>query len=257
MRRGGALLWWAVVAGGALAVGGQGVCGTGGVFDSGGGVCETCPSGSRCPGGSSEKVACAPGSYQPLRGREECLVCPLNGYCPDIGGTDFLLCPTGLSSSPGSSTCDVAHCRDAEEYWDGTACVAKTRCDYTREYHRELASGDRECVSLTPCDFSAISPSPKCVDGGGVEVVECDVLRQYAVRLPTKTSDWVCESWRPCTSSQYLFKGLVADSKNLIVKRQECRERAVCDPGTQFTLLDGSVTGDRNTVCGTITYCEV
>ena len=106
-------------------------------------VCEACPPHHDSPAGSPAYTAC-----KPLDGRAlvlmcisgyygtagDCTACPDNHYCP--GGAQAVPCPTGASSSVGSSlvtncTCGAGsylHIEEAESY-QNRSFITDLRCD--------------------------------------------------------------------------------------------------------------------------------
>ena len=128
-------------------------------------------------------------------------------------------------------------------------------CDFTTQYATFTPLGDRICNPLTVCNYATVTPTPNCVARIGVQLKKCNVLTQYVSKFPTETSNRECYTWAPCSSTQYIHQEIFADSKRFIVKPQVCRENNYCNGAQEYTLVDGTITGDRDSVCATITQC--
>lgn len=101
--------------------GAQGAAPTGGTYDVGsleyGG--DICPVGTYCPNGTDTPLACKAGSYNDLRGQEECFACP-GGYFCQANSTEYegSSCPTGyvklstkMMETNGGRGFDARSCR--------------------------------------------------------------------------------------------------------------------------------------------------
>jgi hypothetical protein len=83
------------------------VCEPGGYSSSDRNVaCAPCPAGRYSGSGQSECSACAPGSYQPARGRTSCVLADPGYYVSDMAAIAEAACPPGNSSGSGALGCD-------------------------------------------------------------------------------------------------------------------------------------------------------
>lgn len=74
-----------------------------GTYSDGGGVCEICPDGYRCPGGT-DRISCPPGSSQPEQGQEECAFCPAGKFQRNENAVSCETCPAGHFCPLGSTS---------------------------------------------------------------------------------------------------------------------------------------------------------
>lgn len=64
-----------------------------GHFQSSTGVCSLCPVGYECPNDDfDDKIACKPGSFQPMEGELQCLECPAYSYSSLAAQSQCQLC---------------------------------------------------------------------------------------------------------------------------------------------------------------------
>ncbi len=78
-------------------------CSPGYYSQRGANICRPCSPGSFAENmGSSQCQSCSPGTYSE-EGAISCEECSANFYCP--GGTDQILCPEGMISGAGASSC--------------------------------------------------------------------------------------------------------------------------------------------------------
>ncbi len=63
---------------------------------------NSCPVGYKCPAGSSDKIACDPGQYQPLPVKGNCEACPERYYCDTTAISMPKICPKGKYCPEGT-----------------------------------------------------------------------------------------------------------------------------------------------------------
>lgn len=238
------------------------LCTQGGQYEDPVGTCNACPAGHGCPvdvhitAATLPAYECPAGQYQELPSQVTCIVCPANTECPGTGRSDFTECPAGETTPPGSTSCSGCG-GDADYFFDGLACTKKTVCNPDTEYEDLFAipvlPGNRVCKPLTQCDTT--KKTELCTVGGNGKM--CDRLEEYIVAYHTATTDRVCISSEQCPADHYVFQEAVADGAGYLVKPQICRAYTTCDPGFQYTRVDGRATEDQDNVCSDVTICTV
>eukprot|EP00466_Bigelowiella_natans_P015235 jgi/Bigna1/85198/estExt_fgenesh1_pg.C_20409 len=137
-----------------------------------------CPTGSTCPPGSPAPVQCTAGTYQPARGKENCIPCPKGYYCVD-GPSLPIPCPL-YSYCPSNSSAPVL-CPNGTTNYNSTKLESAAQCV--------------ACNSTKYCQ-------------GGKQVGECSAGYFCLSRQGTPTPDtWDDQKGGPCKPGHYCPQG--------------------------------------------------
>lgn len=80
-------------------------------------------------------------------------------------------------------------------------------------------------------------------------------LQEYIIQYNTRYTDRVCWAWSPCASTDYVEQLPVDDGMGFLVQRQVCKKLSARKSPSQYLLVDGSVTRDRDNVWVDCTSC--
>jgi hypothetical protein len=222
--------------------------------------CSPCPPGYFCAAGTAAMQACSPGTFQPLAQKETCLDCPKDTECPSPGMDEYLDCPEGHTSPAGSASCSSS-CDYASFYArDPGGCIPRTRlCNFDAEYQVwDAANFTREydCRPLTRCDTQRFEDAVSPILGSPPGVEKFRPLREYIATYHTRFSDRSCWAWAPCGEDDYALQLPVDDGQGFLLRPLACRPLSGPAPGrTQYKLVDGSSTRDRDNVWVDCTRC--
>lgn len=82
-------------------------------------------------------------------------------------------------------------------------------------------------------------------------------LQEYILLQNTRYSDRVCWAWKPCCSDCYVAQLPVDDGTGFLTVNQTCNKlSAAARPLSQYLLVDGSKTRDRDNIWVDCTTCK-
>ena len=171
-------------------------CPSGSSSSSGASRC-TCPSGKYWSEGTclslSTLSTCLPGQYNHWSG--SCYNCTANRYSAGGLTTSCTYCPSGSTSSPGSSRCECP----AGKYWNSGSCF-----NCSSRYYSSI--GMESCVRC-PSGSTSSSGSSRCTCPSGKYWSEGTCLSTLSTCLPGQYNHWSGNCYN-CTANRYSAGGL-------------------------------------------------
>lgn len=82
-----------------------------------------------------------------------------------------------------------------------------------------------------------------------------DPLQEYIIRHHTRYTDRECWAWSPCGANDYAEQLPVDDGAGFLVQPQVCKRLSARKSPSQYLLVDGSATRDRDNVWVDCTSC--
>ncbi|GBG24881.1 Sushi, von Willebrand factor type A, EGF and pentraxin domain-containing protein 1 [Hondaea fermentalgiana] len=171
-----------------------------------------CPTGFRCPAGTSHPIRCDEGTYAPDKGASNCTVCPGGYFCDGIETTLAFVCPAGSYCPPGTGAspprCPPGTFSTALGLNDISLCSICPAGQFCADYGLLNSSG--MCDPGYVCD-----PGSKTQYGGGVECYDADLLPYECPRghysgrwcfeeATAYQDDFMCPTGHYCESSTAL-----------------------------------------------------
>lgn len=224
------------------------------------GVCLPCPAGYYCPKGFNTSFPCPPGQYQSLQQQILCLDCPQNRICPGNATVEPQSCPAGrVTNSVGSTACGDC---DYDNYYlssDGTTCVKKTVLSCNLATHYEVSTPfnrtqEIQCMPLTQCRTDVRLSNVSPIEGLSLDWT-VDPLLEYVAVQSTRYSDRSCWAWKACGEKEYVAQLPVDDGTGFLVQPLICKTLSEKKSNSQYRLVDGSATRDRDNVWVDCTKC--
>ncbi|GMH66849.1 hypothetical protein TL16_g04526 [Triparma laevis f. inornata] len=178
--------------------------------------CLHCDEGHMCPG-SSDKVECQAGTYQPNKQQQECLPCSAGKYQPDTQSSGCLECPVGHFCPRGSVS--PLQCGNIALFCPAGSTTVNPAQDgyYTLNEDGELESeltraSEQLCPLGHACSGGSLTPCLKDEtfqnNEGHSNCQQCAVCSPgtYELSPCTTTEDRVCQS---CDAGSASSGGLV------------------------------------------------
>ena len=81
----------------------------------------------------------------------------------------------------------------------------------------------------------------------------CGGVQPDSIKRYTDRECWV---FTPCSQGQYALQQLSVDQYGFILKPLICKTYRPCVKDQEYTLLDGSLYGDRDYICAKYTECK-
>ncbi|OAF70026.1 hypothetical protein A3Q56_02216, partial [Intoshia linei] len=254
-----------------------------------------CPAGFKCPTGSSNKLFCVSGTFQPYTGKSSCEPCIAGKYCPQptttTGCTNPLDCPAGYYCPIGTSSVNENPCplgtfssvKNIKTAGECQSCLPGKYCDAIGKISVVgPCSAGYICISgaksSKPTDGTTgvICPKGHYCPAGSSRGIKCPTgtySSQTGLKLVTECTD--------CDSGKYCMKmGLISPEGNCspshwcktkstyATPRSEnfgilCPIGQYCVSGIPINCPKGSymkVTGAKSlsecTACTPGSYCE-
>ena len=139
---------------------------------AGGVVCDLCPAGSSCSGGTDAATACYEGEYQPNTGQTSCLTTPAGNYS-GFGAVNYTACSVGTyQPQAGSYECLVC---PAGSYCGTAGLAAVSGVCAIGEYSSVGASACSSCPETGLIDINGDDVVATTESQGSTSVSACIV----------------------------------------------------------------------------------